>query len=194
MQVLGRTASAHLGRAPAEWDLVDLYSCFPAAVRVQQRELGLDPDGTPTVTGGMAFAGGPFNNYTYLSTAAVVQGLRASSSQDPLGAVTTVSGLLTRGALAVWSTQPGELLLDDVGAAAEAATATCPVTGDHRGAATVATATVTPFRTYVLADLADGARWVGTTEDPALAELVTGGPSGPVGVQVVLDGTTCSLD
>ena len=193
MQVLGQTAAAHLGRPPSEWDAVDLYSCFPAAVRVQQRELGLDPDGTPTVTGGMAFAGGPFNNYTYLSTAAVVDALRSSVSPDPLGAVTTVSGLLTRGALAVWSSQPGELLLDDVGAAAEAATATCPVTGDHCGPATVATATATPFRTYVLADLADGTRWVGTTEDPALNELVRDPGSGPVGAALQVDGASCQL-
>ncbi|MFM7063810.1 MAG: acetyl-CoA acetyltransferase, partial [Actinomycetes bacterium] len=178
-------------RAPAEWDVVDLYSCFPAAVRVQQRELGLDPDGTPTVTGGMAFAGGPFNNYTYQSTSAVVQALRASAAPDPLGAVTTVSGLLTRGALAVWSTQPGALLLDDVGAVAEAATATVPVTGDHHGPATVATATVTPFRTYVLADLADGTRWVGTSEDAALAERVT--TTWLVGAPVVVNGNVCSL-
>jgi acetyl-CoA C-acetyltransferase len=141
----------------------------------------------------MAFAGGPFNNYTYMSTAAVVDALRSSVSPDPLGAVTTVSGLLTRGALAVWSTQPGELLLDDVGAAAEDATATVPVTGEHHGPATVATATATPFRTYVLADLADGTRWVGTTEDPALTELVTSLESGPVGVQVRVDGASCRL-
>ena len=36
MGVVGQTAAAHLGRAPDEWDVVDLYSCFPAAVRVQQ--------------------------------------------------------------------------------------------------------------------------------------------------------------
>ena len=191
MHVLGQTAAAHLGRSPAEWDVVDLYSCFPAAVRVQQRELGLPLDGTPTVTGGMAFAGGPFNNYTYMATAAVVQALRDATSADPLGAVTTVSGLLTRGALAVWSTQPGELLLDDVGVAAEAATATVPVTGEHRGGAVVAAATVTPFRTYVLADLPDGTRWVGTSDDATLAERVT--TTGLVGAPVVVDGNVCSL-
>ncbi|MFM7070144.1 MAG: hypothetical protein ACKOYM_11885, partial [Actinomycetes bacterium] len=99
MQVLGRAAASHLQREPSDWDVIEAYSCFPAAVRVQQRELGLDPAGTPTVMGGMAFAGGPFNNFTYQATAAVVDALRASSASEPLGAVTTVSGLLTRGAL-----------------------------------------------------------------------------------------------
>ena len=50
--------------------------------------------GTPTVTGGMAFAGGPFNNAVLQSMAAVVPRLRADP--DALGAVTTVSGLLTK--------------------------------------------------------------------------------------------------
>ena len=196
MEVLGRAATEHLGRGPSDWDVLDLYSCFPAAVRVQQRELGLDPSGTPTVTGGMAFAGGPFNNYTYLSTAAVVDRLRDADGADPLGAVTTVSGLLTRGALAVWSTVPGDgLLLADVGAAAAAATATCPLTGEATGTASVAAATVTadpdgsPSGAFVLADLPDGTRWVGTSSDEGLWDAVT--TTGLVGSAVEVDGRTC---
>ena len=57
--------------------MVEVYSCFPAAVRVQQRALGLDPTGPPTVTGGMAFAGGPFNNFVLQSIAEVVPAPRA---------------------------------------------------------------------------------------------------------------------
>ena len=105
MRVLGAAAAGHLGRPLAEVDHVELYSCFPAAVRVQQRELGLPLDGVPTVTGGMAFAGGPFNNFTYQATAAVVERLRAAVGR--LGLVTTVSGLLTKPGLMVWSTEPG---------------------------------------------------------------------------------------
>ena len=33
-----------------EVDLIELYSCFPSAVRVQQRELAIPLDRTPTVT------------------------------------------------------------------------------------------------------------------------------------------------
>lgn len=46
-------------------DLLDLYSCFPSAVQVAQRELGLSQDDPRplTVTGGLPFNGGPFNNY-----------------------------------------------------------------------------------------------------------------------------------
>ena len=67
MEVLGRAAATHLGRPLGELRLAEVYSCFPAAVRVQQRALGLDPGGTPTLTGGMAFAGGPFNHFVLQS-------------------------------------------------------------------------------------------------------------------------------
>ena len=49
----------------AACDVVDLYSCFPSAVRIQARELGLplDDDGRPlSVGGGMTFGGGPLAN------------------------------------------------------------------------------------------------------------------------------------
>ena len=69
MEVLGRAAATHLGRPLRELRLAEVYSCFPAAVRVQQRALGLDPGGTPTLTGGMAFAGGPFNHFVLQSLA-----------------------------------------------------------------------------------------------------------------------------
>ncbi|MEZ5165392.1 MAG: hypothetical protein R2695_02490 [Acidimicrobiales bacterium] len=78
MQVLGETAAAHLGRPIAAMDHVELYSCFPVAGRVQQAELGLDPDATPTLTGGMAFAGGPFNNFVYQATVAMAERLGAN--------------------------------------------------------------------------------------------------------------------
>ena len=45
---------------------LDVYSCFPSAVQIGCRELGIDPfaDARPlTVTGGLTFAGGPGNNY-----------------------------------------------------------------------------------------------------------------------------------
>ena len=73
MHALGTAAAARIGRPLAEVEFQEVYSCFPSAVRVQQRELGLDPSGTPTITGGMAFAGGPFNNFVYQATAEMVR-------------------------------------------------------------------------------------------------------------------------
>ncbi len=182
MEVLGRAAAAHLGRPVAEVEVAEVYSCFPAAVRVQQRALGLDPDGTPTVTGGMAFAGGPFNNFTYQALAAVVGRLRAEPGA--LGMVTTVSGLLTKPGIGVWGTRPPDApaLVADLGEAAERATDVVPTyeTLDaYSGPGVVVAFTVTPppgapggapGRTVVLADTPGGTRAVATCDDPALAE------------------------
>src|SRR3954447_1897444 len=61
-------------------DVVDLYSCFPVAVRVQARALGLriDHPGGPAlrVGGGMTFGGGPLNNATFQALARMVPMLR----------------------------------------------------------------------------------------------------------------------
>jgi acetyl-CoA C-acetyltransferase len=186
MGVLGQAAAARIGRPVAEAELIEVYSCFPAAVRVQQRELGLDPSGTPTLTGGMAFAGGPFNNFVFQATAAMAGALRAEP--DRLGVVTTVSGLLTKPGLAVWSASPdGQApMLGDLGAEAARATGSVEVMGtldEYTGPARVVTYTVTPdgdagvgeheaapwSRTVVIGDTGDGRRCVAISEDPGVA-------------------------
>lgn len=123
MRLMGEVASDHLGRDPGEIGATELYSCFPAAVRVQLRELDLPEGSTPTVLGGMAFAGGPFNHFTYMATAELARMLRAGESE--LALLSTVSGLLTKGGLMVWGREPGDqpALVADVAPLAEAATA-----------------------------------------------------------------------
>jgi acetyl-CoA C-acetyltransferase len=86
---------------------VDLYSCFPSAVQVAARELGLpvgDPDRPLTVTGGLTFAGGPWNNYVMHSIATMAERLR----DDPgaLGLVTANGGYLTKHSLGIYGTTP----------------------------------------------------------------------------------------
>jgi acetyl-CoA C-acetyltransferase len=177
MGVLGETAATWLGRAMADIEVTEVYSCFPAAVRVQQRALGLDPTGTPTITGGMAFAGGPFNNFVLQSMAAVADVLRADP--DGLGMVTTVSGLLTKPGLGVWSARPEArppLLADlayEVASVTGVLEAVATLDG-YDGAGTVATYTVTydgvdPVRVVAVCDTDDGRRCVSFGDDPGLA-------------------------
>ena len=105
MGVLGAAAEAHLGRALRTIDHVELYSCFPAAVRVQQRELGLpldvDADASP-----VAWPSAAARSTT--SCCRPPPRWRAGCAPRPgPGLVTTVSGFLTKPGLAVWSTTPG---------------------------------------------------------------------------------------
>jgi acetyl-CoA C-acetyltransferase len=177
MDVLARAAETRIGRPIADADIIEVYSCFPAAVRVQQRCLGLEPGTTPTITGGMAFAGGPFNNFVLQATAAMIAAIRAEPGA--LGAVTTVSGLLTKTGIGVWSGRPdGRLpLVADLAPAAHPETGVVDVVESldgYTGAATVATYTVTyeelvPARTLALCDTADGRRCVAISGDGRLA-------------------------
>jgi acetyl-CoA C-acetyltransferase len=177
MEVLGRAAAVRMGRPVSEVEVVEAYSCFPAAVRVQQRALGLDRSSAPPITGGMAFAGGPFNNFVMQATAAVVARLR----DDPgsLGAVTTVSGLLTKPGLGIWSGSPDDRppLLADLAGRSESETGTVDVVATldgYRGEGTVVTYTATfeglePVRTVALFDTTDGRRCVAVSVDSDLA-------------------------
>jgi len=177
MEVLGAAAAERLERPLAAAEIIEVYSCFPAAVRVQQRSLGLDPSTTPTVTGGMAFAGGPFNNFVLQSMVRVIESLRAEP--DSVGVVTTVSGLLTKPGLGAWSCTPDGRppLLADLAASARSATGVVDVVetlDGFDGEATVATYTVTfegmePDRTVAVCDTDDGRRCVAVAEDPDLA-------------------------
>ncbi len=202
MGVLGRAAEAHAGLRLREVRLAEVYSCFPAAVRVQQRELGLDLAGTPTLTGGMAFAGGPFNHFVLQSL--VTLGRRLRDDPDELGLLTTVSGMLSKPGLAVWAASPPREapLVADLAREALAATETLPIADaplPDECAATVASYTVTyggvdglePVRTAIVADLADGVRSAATCEDADTAHLAVA--EGLVGRAVKVKDTTFRL-
>lgn len=169
MAVLGRAAQRHIGRPLSTVDYVELYSCYPAAVRVQQAELGLAPAAPATITGGMTFAGGPFNNFVFQATAAMVSRLRA----DPgaMGLVTAVSGLLTKPGLAVWSTAAptAPVLLADLVDEATAETPVAPLDENPVGSGTIATYTVAGERIAAIVDLDSGSRAVAALDDPGAA-------------------------
>lgn len=190
MGVLGDAAVAHLGHPLAEIPHLDLYSCFPAAVTVQQQALGLPAAVAPTVTGGMAFAGGPWNNYVLQSTPAVVRRVREDGRD---GLVTSVSGFVHKPGLAVFSTDPAapDLLVDDLGPAAAAATEVAPTATDHEGPVTVVAATVRhgagfDRRAYVIADTPDGTRVVASSGRPGLLDAIES--EGIVGEELRLEG------
>jgi acetyl-CoA C-acetyltransferase len=192
MAVLGAAASERIGRPIAECDHAEVYSCFPLAVRVQQRELGLPADGTPTITGGMTFAGGPFNSFVLNATAAMARRLR---EQPGLGLVTTVSGMLTKPGLAVWSSDPdgSTPLVRDLGPAAAAATDTVDVALGHDGPASIAACTVTykgedPEELVAILDIDDRTRVIATSTN---ADLIVRATSEElIGTTVEVDGNS----
>lgn len=141
MGLLRSAAEAHLEQPLSSIDLVELYSCFPVAVAIQAEELGLPIAPAPTLGGGMAFAGGPFNNFVLQALAQLVLRLRARPSD--LGLVTTVSGLLTKPGLGVWSATPPDRgpLIADLAASAARLSASLETTTNPVGSIEIESAT-----------------------------------------------------
>ena len=157
------------GIAPADIDLVELYSCFPVAVDTFADAAGLDPDRVLTVTGGMPFAGGPYNNYFFQATARAAQLLRAG--QGRMALLSCVSGIMTKQAFALWATEPpaNGFARRDVTAEAAAASAEVPVELDYTGSGRIAGYTVVhdrraPPKAIALIDTSAGTRALVTSE------------------------------
>ena len=104
LAIAGRLLSQMIGRSLNEIELVDLYACFPFAVQTQANALGLDPANDLTLTGGMRFAGGPWNNYGTHMIANLVH--RSREQPDEMALCSTNGGLATRFNLTAYSGTP----------------------------------------------------------------------------------------
>lgn len=179
MRIGGRGALTLAGTGVDDLAYVDLYSCFPSAVEIAAMEIGLGLDRELTITGGLSFAGGPWNNYVMHSIATMAVRLR----DDPgaLGLVTANGGHITKHAFGVYSTEPPadgfrhsepQAEVDALPrrqlreeADGEVAVETWTAMHDRDG---------NPETGIVLGLFEDGTRGLGTTSDPdALKVLVT---------------------
>ncbi len=109
IRIAGRRALELAGAGIDDIDLVDVYSCFPSAVQIAARELGLpagDRSRPLTVTGGLSFAGGPWNNYVTHSIATMAEQL--VSRPGSRGLITANGGYLTKHSFGVYGTRPPE--------------------------------------------------------------------------------------
>jgi acetyl-CoA C-acetyltransferase len=107
IRIAGARALKLAGLGIDDIDYVDLYSCFPSAVQVAAAELGLsvdDPARPLTVTGGLTFAGGPWNNYVGHSIATMAELLAANPGRR--GLITANGGYLTKHSFGVYGTEP----------------------------------------------------------------------------------------
>jgi acetyl-CoA C-acetyltransferase len=154
----------------------ELYSCFPIAVRLQLRALGVTDDVPPTVTGGMPFAGGPLNHFSLQALVELAGRLRADAGGS--GYLSAVSGMLTKQGASVWSSADPDrpFAFDDVSEETERETPSIEFVENAQGAGTIAAYTVlftkqAPAKTVLLVDLDDGRRTLVLDPDPALAAL-----------------------
>jgi len=171
----GRALLAHAGIGIDDVEHLELYSCFPVAVRLQARALGIDESRPLTLTGGMPFAGGPLNNFMLQAMVKAAAVLRAAPDSRAL--VTAVSGMLTKQGLGLWSSAPPARPFRHLDVTAEVAAASPAVAAApaHRGPATVASYTVLhdldgSRRGVLVCDTPGGGRVVTSTREPELTE------------------------
>lgn len=100
----GNAALDLAGIGVDDLEVIDLYSCFPSAVQLGARSLGLALDRQLTRTGGLSFAGGPWNNYVMHAIATVMDDLRNRPGQP--GLVWGNGGFVTKHSFGVYSTSP----------------------------------------------------------------------------------------
>ncbi len=165
------------GKQPEDIDLMELYSCFPQAVRVQLEEMSLPADRSLSVTGAMTFGGGPLNNFVFQATAKMAELLLQNPGQT--GLVTTVSGMNTKQGCALYSTEPNAngWQIADVTEEVREATALCELVDSYEGSATIAGYTVlfqgdAPWRAVAVCDLPSGKRTVAYCEQQVIMEAL----------------------
>lgn len=181
--------------------VLDLYSCFPSAVELATEALGIDPqdERNLTVTGGLPYFGGPWNNYASHSIATLTDRLRESQGDGPtrLGLTTGLGWFVTKHALGLYGTTPppggfrrGDTTGDqaridasavevalEVDAPTQATVVAATVVRDHDGTATGAP---------VIARLPDGRHMALAAEDRELKAVGQLDVPGRVGTDLVV--------
>jgi acetyl-CoA C-acetyltransferase len=108
IRTIGGKAFAMADRKVSDLSFIDLYSCFPSAVEIGCRELGIatdDPRGL-TVTGGLPYFGGAGNDYVMHSIVTMMQKLRTNSGK--FGLCTGNGWYVTKHSAGIYSTTPKE--------------------------------------------------------------------------------------
>lgn len=72
------------GLSAAEFDHMEIYSCFPIVPKMARRVLGIPADRTMTMFGGLTFGGGPIGNYMTHAAACMVEALRSDGTNGLL--------------------------------------------------------------------------------------------------------------
>jgi acetyl-CoA C-acetyltransferase len=172
--------------------IIDLYSCFPSAVQLGAASLGLSLDRQWSRTGGLPFAGGPWNNYSMHAIAAVVSGLR--QNPDEHGLVWANGGYATKHSFGVYATSPPpdgfrhDRPQEQVDVLPRRQLVEPP---ECAGPATIEAYTVmhdrhnVPERAIAACLLSDGRRAWGISAEKAIASALTSGEW--VGTEVALD-------
>lgn len=183
MRIVAREAFEMAGKKIGDMAKLDLYSCFPSAVQIACKEMGIALDDTRglTVTGGLPYFGGPGNNYVTHSIAQMMDEVRAKP--DSFGLVTANGNYVTKQSAGIYSTTPTTKPFKPKDPALYQREIDSdkgpPVAEVANGRATIETYTVMhdrkgPSYAILFGRLADGRRFIANTPEDAklLQEMV----------------------
>ncbi len=175
----------------ADFDFVELYSCFPCVPKMARRTLGWPLERPATVFGGLTFGGGPIANYMSHAVVSMVDCLRV---EGRTGFLFANGGFATDNHCIVLSNQPiaaASFPQDfDFQAEADAAReAIPPLDENYVGPARIETYTVfygrdgAPRAGVIVARTPDDARTLAHVDvaDAAMVAFLTDGSEEPVG-------------
>lgn len=176
LSLAGKRVLELSGRGPSDFDFVDLYSCFPAAVQLAANALDFSLDTPLTVTGGLAYNGAPLNSYVLHSIATMMDRLRGEPGTT--GLVSSIGGTCDKHAFGVYATEPSAegFQYDDLDPIAKTLPRRASV-GETTGWAGIETYTLSydrsgPMKAAFSCLLEDGSRTWGSTETPELLSTV----------------------
>jgi len=181
----GERAYALAGITAKEVTAADLYSCFPSAIQTFGQDLNIHH--IPwSVSGSMAFAGGPYNHASLDSVVRIVDVLRDKSKKGrQIGIVSNLSGIFGKEAVALFSNEPNHSLSEAKGFCFEDITedvakidVPLPTDINYHGAATIVAYTVVfnkegPSHAFAYCDTTNGARTVAKSLDKELLKKMT---------------------
>lgn len=166
-----------------EIDFLDLYSCFPSASVIAAKSIGLNLNKLPplTITGGLAYFGGPGNNYSLHAIAHAVERLR--KNPEEFGLITALGWYITKHSVGIYGgVEPKNSLCVDQpeNIQRKIDSMYSPELAENPGGpAIVETYTVMhdrhgePLNSIIIARLEDGRRcWAHTEKDQFLFQLM----------------------
>jgi acetyl-CoA C-acetyltransferase len=190
-ELAGERAYELAGISHKDINAADLYSCFPSAVQSFAHDLKLEGICPWSVTGSMAFAGGPYNQGALDGVARMVEVLRSgeglsnvgdsdSENERRIGLTSNLSGIFGKQAVALFSNQANDngYCFSDITEEVKAKDLPLPTTGDYLGPATIVGYTVTfnkedIIQGFVYCDTPDGERTVAKSFDKELLQKMT---------------------
>ncbi len=191
MEVSIRRTLALNGMSGADFDHVELYSCFPCVPKMARRILDWPLDRPATVFGGLTFGGGPIANYMSHAVVSMVARLRQDGQH---GFLFANGGFATDNHCIILSKSPvaaAQFPQDyDYQAEAEAARGPVPALDkDYTGPATIESYTIfyardgAPKSGVIIARTPKGDRTLAHVDasDSALVSFLSDGAAEPIG-------------